>query len=344
MKKYLPYLFLIIALGGAVGYFMYSYAPSTLEKNESDFAIKNIDAITQVRLTDQEGKTLLLTKKDGQWLVNGKYPARDETLSLLFTAFQKMNTLSPVPVNAQENVLKDMVKAHVKCEIFLGNEKPEKVYWVGGATNDNKGTYMVMELDGKMARQPYITLVPGMNAYLTPRYRVNEEDWRSRTIFSYKLEEIQSLSLIYNRERQKSFSLEQVAKDSFVIANSDGSKAQQTKQSYIQQYLSFYENISAEAFENSNPIRDTIVKEIPYCTVTITKKDKSVQRTIVYYMPLNGRSKMQFDENGRKMLYDLDHYYALVNDDKDFALVQFYVWSKILRNYEEFFVKPKPRK
>jgi hypothetical protein len=48
---------------------------------------------------------------------------------------------------------------------------------------------------------------------------------------------------------------------------------------------------------------------------------------------------VQYDEDGRRLLYDPEHYYALFNDKKDFALIQFYTWGKVLRNYQDFFVK-----
>ena len=49
---------------------------------------------------------------------------------------------------------------------------------------------------------------------------------------------------------------------------------------------------------------------------------------------------MQFDEKGNDMTYDIDHYYASIHDEKDFAIVQYYVFGKLLRNYKDFYFKP----
>ena len=47
MKKLLPYFIVLIVLGGALGYFLYTYAPSTLEKKESDFAVRDLKDVTR---------------------------------------------------------------------------------------------------------------------------------------------------------------------------------------------------------------------------------------------------------------------------------------------------------
>jgi hypothetical protein len=55
-------------------------------------------------------------------------------------------------------------------------------------------------------------------------------------------------------------------------------------------------------------------------------------------MPINQRTKQQTDPNtGRPMLYDSDRYYALINHNKDFVVIQQYVFGKILRQYDDFF-------
>jgi hypothetical protein len=51
------------------------------------------------------------------------------------------------------------------------------------------------------------------------------------------------------------------------------------------------------------------------------------------------------DYNGKPLPYDLDRAYALVNDGKDFTLIQFFVFDKILKplKYFEKGYKEDPR-
>ena len=341
MKKFLPYIIVFILLLAGVAYFMYEYSPTTLEKKESDFAIPNINDVTKVRLTDIKGNVVVLTLKDKKWTVNGKYDISEASHDLLFTCLQKLETNYRVPVNAEKNILNEMAAQHTKCEIYLNNEEqPNKIYYVGGPTADGEGTYMIMERNGQMARHSYVTHIPGIKAYLTGRYYPSEERWRSVWIFRDNDQDIESLKVIYHRELQKSLEITKVAKDSFVIANSEGKILEQPKQKFIHQYLNFYGGLSLEQFENKNKAKDTILASEPYCTITMKRADKTESTVILYYIPVDDRTRVQFDEDGRKLLYDIEDYYISFNDKKDLAMVQYYTWGKVLHSYQDFFVKP----
>jgi hypothetical protein len=346
MKKFLPYIIILICLIAGVSYFIYEYSPSTLEKKESDFAVHNIGDMTRVKLTSTDGHMIELTKSDKRWLLNGKYEINEATRDLLFTALQKLETNYRTPINAEPYVFKDIAKEHTKCEIYMNNEnKPSKVYYVGGPTADGKGTYMIMERDGQIAKHSYVTHIAGVDAYLTGRYYPLEERWRSIWVYRDNSQTIQSVKVTYLREKQKSLEITRVAKDSFVIANSEGQVLDQPKQKFIHQYLDFYNGLALEAYRNEDTAaRDTIQPMEPFCTIDLKRTDKTEQNVILYYIPVNDRTRVQFDDDGRKLLYDPEHYYLFFNDKKDFALIQFYTWGKVLRNYQDFFVKPSEGK
>jgi hypothetical protein len=312
-----------------------------MAKKESQFAVRNIDGITKIIMTDIKGTKVTLVHTGKQWQVNGKYEINEEAQGLLFTAIQKMETQYPVPLNAQPVVLKDMARTRTKCEIYTGGDAPSTVYYVGGPTADGTGTYLIMEMEGQMASRPYVVHIPGIDAYLTSRYRTDEDYWRTRWIFRDNDRSIQSVSMAYDQEKQKSFTITKIgSKDSFVIANSDGTVGDQPKQRFIHQYLEFFNGLSMEAYENDNPIKDTILGGQPFCTVTMKRNDNTQIKVEIFYMPITEQSRLKFDENGRKLIYDVEHYYLGMNDRKDMGLIQYYVWGKILRSYNEFFPKP----
>ena len=112
------------------------------------------------------------------------------------------------------------------------------------------------------------------------------------------------------------------------------------QQKFIGQYLAFYSSIYIEAFDNNYSKKDSLMKTTPYCTFTITENDNSVNKVKLFYMPVSKRSKSQFDAKGNDMTSDIDHYYASIHEEKDFAIVQYYVLGKLLRNYKDFYFKP----
>jgi hypothetical protein len=340
MKKLLPYIVILIILSGGVAFFLYQYSPSTLAKKESEFAVRDIESISRINITDIKGRKVTLTHEGRRWVVNGKYDINEESQGLLFTAIQKMETQYPVPANAQPVVMKDMSKERYKCEIYTGGEKPYKVYYVGGPTANGVGTYIIMEIDGKAASRPYVVHIPGMESYLTSRFYTAEDYWRTKGIFRDNDMSVQSVSVTYNQEKQKSFTINKVAKDSFVIANSEGLMENQPKQRFIHQYLEFFDGLSLEAFENKNVAKDSVLSGDPFCTISMKRIDNTQTKVDLFHIPISEMSRVQFDDQGRKLLYDVEHYYLGMNDRKDMGLVQYYVWGKALRTYGEFFAKP----
>jgi len=69
--------------------------------------------------------------------------------------------------------------------------------------------------------------------------------------------------------------------------------------------------------------------------LTVENKKGEKKSIDIYYMPVNKRSKTQFDEKGNRMLYDIDRYYAIMNEGKDYILIQNYVFGKVLKTYQE---------
>lgn len=341
MKKLLPYIIVLAILGAGVSFFLYRYSPSTLAKKESEFIVRDVDAMTKVVLSDVKGQKVTLTKEGNRWRVNGKYDINEESQGLLFAAIQKMETQYPVPEKAQPLVLKDMAAKRYRCEIYTGGQQPYKVYYVGGPTADGTGTYVIMEIDGQIASRPYVVHIPGIDAYLTSRFYTDEEYWRSKWVYQDNAATIKALTVTYNQEKQKSFAITRIGeRDTFVIANSDGLVDAQPRQRFIHQYLEFYSGLSLEAFENKNPIRDSILGMQPFCTISMKRMNNTETDVEIFYMPINEHSRQQFDDKGRQLLYDVEHYFIAMNGRKDFGLIQYYVWGKALRTYQEFYARP----
>lgn len=166
-----------------------------------------------------------------------------------------------------------------------------------------------------------MTYIPGIKGYLTFRYSADEETWRTKVLFNYKVEEIKKLSLEYFETPQNSFIINKVAADSFTLSPAEA-KFQindSYQQKFIRQYLEFDSFIYIEGFENAYSGKDSLLQTTPYCTFTITENDNSVNKVNLYRMPLSKRSKLQFDAQGNDMAFDIDHY-ASIHDEKIFRL------------------------
>ena len=343
MKKFLPVIVVIVLLAGAAVWFFVNRNVGTFDKEEDAFAVPNKKEITKVILTDTDKKRVELTQVNGVWMVNGKYPAREELIIALFDVVARIKTLCPVPRAAHDIIVRRLFERSTRVEVYTtGKAEATRVYFVGGPTPEGNGTYMLREVDGKPDTRPYITYLPGLQGYLTPRYQTDPEVWRSKVLFKYTPADIKSLSVEYPAEEKRSFIINRVAKDSFALSALKNQYVinEPYQQKYVKQYLDFYSSISIETFDNTNPTKDSVIHTQPYCVVTITDNNNTVNKANLFYQPINKRSKMPFDSKGNIMTYDVDHYYASFNSDKDFSVVQYYVFGKLLRNYQDFFFKP----
>ncbi len=338
MKKFLPHLIVILVLGGIAAFYWWNEDESTINKREAAFKIANAASITKIVLNDEQKHTITLEKKKNGWMVNNRFNARPDLIETLLNILSKQESQAPVGKAAYENVLREMLAKSIQVQVFTGGTSPKKIFYVGGSTLDGQGTYMILDVNGKLASRPHIVRVPGIRGYLTPAFEMKEETWRDRKIFGTSPQNIASISIQYPASPMQSFSIAAVA-DSFVLYNANG-ETEATNQSLLYSYCAMYESIYFEAFDNENQERESTLKETPFSILTLKDKTGNTSEVKLYYMPINRRSKRLFDEHGNDILADVDRFFALANG-KDFAIAQVYVFGKLLRKYQDFFPPQK---
>lgn len=310
---------------------------------DMDFTVADVEMIHRIVLSNKQG-TADLRREADHWKINGKYRVMQSKIEVLLETIQKLSVRAPVPKIRLQAVMKEFEAGSTKVEIYSGDEdKPSRVYYVDGNTEDSKGTYMLMELDGKKAEKPYIIGLPGFVGILSVRYFTDETQWRDTQIFDYSADDIRQITVEYPEQPENSFRISVISPDSFALYPAEGAgDAIQPRRIYkegVMKYLSSFKFLHAEAFDNANPKKDSILGSAPFVSVTVTGRNDLSEKMIVFRMPLNRRSKMQYDEQGNKLPYDLDRYYASIHDGRDFVIIQDYVFGKIFRRYSDFFLK-----
>jgi len=339
MKKNLIYLAILLVLVIIAYLLVFKNNTGTISGKETNFAVAEIEEIAKIFMADKNEQKILLQRKGNNWIVNSKYKARAGAIKNLLSTIKDVRVDHPVSKAARNNVVRDLVTKAIKIEIYNKEEELMKSYYVGGPAGNYKGSYMILAGKNSIAKNPYVVHIPGFNGYLTTRYFLNEIEWKDKTIFSYKIEEMKSVSVEYTEYpvAEESFSVSVRNKDSFELhkINGDNDISHYNKQNLLR-FLSYFRNIHAEAYQNENSKKDSILSTNPFCIITVTDTTGYVNEVKLYYKPINKRSKMQFDEQGNKLPHDLDRYYATVNRGKDFMLVQDFVFGKLLRAFSEF--------
>lgn len=319
----------------------------TFTDKTKKFDISDTAVVTRVFLTDKKNNSVLLVKKGTEWSLNKKYKARKEAVRDFLITIKDLRVKFPVPKTAHNTVIKHLASSGTKVEIyqqayrinifgkikFFPYEKLSKVYFVGSATQDNMGNYMLSE----GADIPYVVYIPGFRGFLTPYYSTVEDDWRDHTVFDSKITEISDVKVEFPGapdesfqifiDQEGNFSLKGLSKNQFV-------NSFDTIQ--VISFLTSFEKVNYETMLTqilSKGKKDTIHHTQPFAIITLKDKtNNESQAVLIRKIAYPG----QTDLYGNPVEYDRDRLYAVLNNGKDIALIQYFAFGAIIRPLGSF--------
>lgn len=335
-NKNLIIIVLVLAVASAI--FLMKDKFSTYRPELKDFAVTDTANISKIFLANRSGKQVLLERKSpGRWMLNSTDRAKNVQIRVLLETISKVQVRTPVSKQAYNNVLKRLASNSIKCEIYLkGEEKPTKVYYVGGSTEDIMGTFMMIE----GSSTPFITEIPGFNGYLTPRYSVEASDYKETAFLQATPQEIKSLSVSYRNFPENSFILTRTDGKFQISAFVNGQKGETvpTDSIKLNNFASLFNSLYVERWisQLSDSLKTVITVDPPAITISLTTANDSSQTVYIYPMPLNEGSLTQEDENGKKLKYDLDKVYGNMQPGDLWAVIQHFNLDRILRRLVDF--------
>jgi hypothetical protein len=333
MKQTLWLLLIIVILGGATTWFFINKKQSTIQNEMREFAVKDTAAITKIFLTNRNKNYIILERgKSNKWILNHKDHPKEELVDNLLECIYRVEVRSPVANAAYNNVVKTLAASAIKCEIYLHDDSiPSKVFYVGGPTEDDLGTFMMLQ----NSNQPFITHIPGFNGYLTPRFTVKPEDWESTALFSYDPQEIKSVMINYANAPAKSFVIFEDKGRYQVINPNTNQFIQQIDSIAVENYLLQYRNIYYESIVKSN-IRDTLSLQPPAIRISIKDSNKGLKELQIFPKLNSDKSRAQVDSLGRMLKYDLDRVYGLITPGEILVTIQQPILNRLLRQWSDF--------
>jgi len=345
-KKIYYYLFVALILCLVSIYLIYNNTNSTIKKELSDFSVRDTASITKVFMSDMNNNSVKVVRQNNnEWLVNDKYIARQDNIITLFKTLIWVEVREPVPQQHLDAVNARLAAIATKVEIYqkvyfinlfdkiklFPYEKRTKVFYVGDATPDQMGTYMLMDKSSK----PFITYMPGFRGFLTTRFSCRENDWRQPKIFNSKLSEIKSVGVDFVETPENSFKIINNNDRTFSLfsKNITEEKISLFDTLKVMAYMASFENINFEAVLNHINKKDSIINSTPYHIITLELFNGEKQVVKTYHKW--SIETDEFDLNSSNP-YDRDRLYALINGGNDFVLIQFYVFDRILHPLHYF--------
>ena len=319
---------------------------STLKEKDSDFAVRDTAAVTRIFIADKKENSVLLERSESGWTLNGKEKANTKVVDFLLSTMKRLRVKTPVPLAMRNNVISRLASIGTKVEIyqnvyrinlfnkyrFFKHEKLTKVFYVGDATQNNEGTYMLIE----GAENPYIVFIPGFRGFLYTRFSSEPDDWKSHSVFNTRLVDIKSISLKFNKEPENSFRVDvKDTKGNYTLTRlSDGVQLNSYDTLKLLNFLTSFRDLRYETRMNKlmTPMKiDSIIHSTPLYEMVLVDRNDDTTKVLMFTKPsLSDEVAEHYDFIDKLVPIDHDRFYALINGGKDFVLMQYYVFDKVL--------------
>ncbi len=340
VKKILIYVFVFLLTFLSVYVIVKKSKKSTLAGKDNNFAIEDTSTIDKFRITEKSGKEVTISRgADRVWMVNGKYPARMNAITLLLYTFKMAEVKFPAAETMRPNIFRTMASVGSKVEIFQNGERV-RIWVIGSETPDLNGTFMLLAdaESGENYEVPYIVNIPGFQGILNSRFFTNEADWRDRTILAVSPYDIASINFKAIEYPDSSFSIQvnDLKRYDIKVADGKGNIFSQFDSLAVKQYLAYFLNLSCEKyFDDSLTVSEDSVKRVGRPFVNLTVKTKNGQENVFNFFhkePEKGKE----EEFGVKFTFDPNYVYIKSNNNKDFSIGQVLQYGKILQTRRYF--------
>lgn len=310
---------------------------------ESGFAVSDTAAITKIFIADKNIHSVLIERDADGWILDGENRANTRLVDVLLETIKRVKVKSPVSLASRDNVLRRMATIGRKVEVYqmvyrinlfdriklFKHEKLIRVFYVGDNTQNNLGTYMLLE----GADDPYVVYLPHFRGFISLRFSPEPDDWKSHVIFHHKLADIQNVSVQFTMEPESSFKVE--VKDGMgnyeITRLEDNQKVASYDTLKLLNFLTSFRDLRYESRLNNllSPVKIDSVLSSPGL-YKIRLVDTENQTT---YIKMFEKKSMTPEDTGLPLSQiptDYDRMYALINDGEDFVLIQYYVFDKVL--------------
>jgi len=229
-------------------------------------------------------------------------------------------------------VVKNLAATNIKVEVYTGDNKPEKVFYVGGPTKDQYGTYMMLE----NSSTPFIMHIPGFNGYLSSRFFLDQIAWRDTKLFKHQFSDIKQVKLENIKEPNNSYIAINNGNNSFSLTDLTGKEIANFDTLIVKHYLALYKKINFEriAAEISESKRDSVFDSKPIYKIELTDSKDKITSLTAYLRPTAKEDK----EKGTISEFDLDRMYGRINNDNEIVIIQYFVFDPLFLDLK-YFVK-----
>lgn len=337
MNRTLLLLLAVLLLGGATWYIMSNQdegATVGSRSNDRQFAYPDFEDVDRIFIADRKDHKVNLTRGGiTGWMADGK-PANENVTTNLIMVLRAMD-IRTLPTNkAIPNMIESLASEGIRVQLFDEDNQELRDYYIGGATHDELGTFAIM--DG--SENPYVVHLPHWTGNIRTRFNHWGDEWRDRVYYRVDPEKIETFSIEYPKQRNKSFKLTKSG-DSYTLAPlyDTGQPTIPVTRGLAERALATYEKYYVNRYENSD--LETIAEArtmLPFAVITI-KQEGEEAKAMKVYPRYRDASYANDAKTGEEIVNGgLDAFTAFINNDEDWVLLNVETTQPLLVGYDFF--------
>ncbi|MEO0732237.1 MAG: hypothetical protein AAFZ52_05345 [Bacteroidota bacterium] len=323
MNRTITLLLAVVVLGGVAWYATSDVnkqpAKATERSTDRQFGYAQLEDVHRIFVADRKGHQVTLTRGGiTGWLADGR-PANENILKNLLEPVQRMEIQSLPTRAAVPNIVKNLATQGILVQLFGADGEKLRGYYIGGGTNDERGTYAITE----GSENPYVVHLPHWTGNVRHRFSHWDDEWRDKVYFRVDPDQVEYLSIEYPTQRNKSFRLERHGNHYLMHPYYESElPARKMPLGIGERILVRYEKYYVNRYENGDALAIAAAREqLPFATIRIKQTDKMEQIMALYPRYVDG---------------EVEAYRAFINDGADWVLLNVETTEPLLVGYGSF--------
>lgn len=331
MKKI---IILLLAIGLLTGLGIYT-SKLLSEKGSSDeylaafnFEIKDTASINKVIITEASGREISLIRQGKSWVKENGDCIQQEMMFNVLDAAYNIRFKGYVPENSMKMVINRITTLGKKVQFFV-NGSWSKTWYIGDATPDHHGSFMLVEsAEGGKSDLPVIAEIKNLNGIIDPRFVADPLQWQCSQIMAYQMNEISAVTVNYSERAERNFEVRSINNKYYVKFN--GKQLTTLDTNMVVRYLQNFKKIHFESgnYELDNRQIDSLKKSTPFCKLTINTF-KGEKKLFKLYRAAADNSDLNTDDYGEKVPYDVNRFWCVLPNG-DVVKCQYFVFNPLI--------------
>jgi len=282
MKKTLNLLLILFILLGL--YFLFKKGQKdgqagSIKLEDREFVVKDRSDINVITIKPKGYPLNHLSKSGDKWIYNNKYEADMSIVRNMLNVLTKMRINYIPPQNTLPKIYNGFKEVGIDINVYDKAGNVLSSFILGGNTVKEDATYCMRQ----GYKQPYAMCMPTTVGGLRAYFNQTAEQLRSKIVFDLEDKKVESVELLYNKDRKNSFSVSQKGGEFVLDApNYLKNRDKQPNPKMMSAYLKDFDRVGAEAIKTGMPSVDSLRQYTPFANMTINVKNAAPLKLVFY--------------------------------------------------------------